>query len=605
MDEKRRLSNENEMAGTSDACCPSCGRYVGVYQICPHCGARVRTRISVTLLKIFSLVVSIIGLVLLWWSAKNRMVQTVHAAEIDNTTNFAYAQVKGVATRSFTYDPNSKVLSFPIDDGTGVIWIKAYGPQAEEIFNSRNLPMPGDTVIAEGTIRLKGDFTFMTINLPEKLTIISPQPLIIDIAEIEDSLYFVVVKTTGIINFSRLFDNSVRLQLCSPFADACVDANFYFSQFPELKNYDFKRGDTVSLSAMVSSYKDKLTLVPRSQDEFVHKKGIEPSRRWTTGEKPPENAPQVSIAALTEDMLNKYVKISGKIQWTKQIKGGMLVGITDGTGQMSFPIWDRVFESIPNKEAIAKGTTISFIGKVGKYKESLQVLPLYGPAVEVKGGAISEPVSITQSSGQKKNINELTSEMIGQTVVVEGTITKVKRIKGGMLVTIDDGTGTMTFPIWEKTFNHIPNKEMISEGNIISFSGKVGEYKGAIQVIPSRGENVSVVKGEQVDSSQKVEKIPASEPIKIQLVELSNELIGQSVTVEGEITSVKEIKNGVLVTIRQLDEYIVIPVWEKALPNIDRSKLIKGKYIEVTGRVEEYKGKLQVVPQKNSDIKFR
>lgn len=587
------------------AYCPSCGRYVGPYNACPYCGAKIKERISTKVLKIFSISFSIIGVVVIWWAASNRMVPTIMAGEINNTNNFAYAQMKGVCTRSYSYDAKGKSLSFPLDDGTGTIWIKAYGAQAEEIYNSKNLPKPGDSVFVEGTVRMKGNYQYMIINLPDKLKIKAPEAIELDISELSDSLWGVVVKTAGIINSVRKYDNSMLLQLCSPLADACLDVNVYYSNFPSLDADDYERGDTVALLGMVSTYKSKLQLMPRSENEWWHKKGEKPTKKWTTGQKPPDNAKKIRLKDLETSMIGQYVKVEGNVKWVKQIKGGVLVQLDDGTEIITFPIWDRILEKVPDADELQKGAKIAFTGKVGEYKGKLQVVPTYGPDVQITK-AKTKTTSTTEKASEARQvkITDLTKDMIGQQVKVSGKIKWVKKIKGGILVGMDDGTGEMTFPIWDKVKKHIPDEDKIEQGNTITFVGKVGEYKGKLQVVPKWGENVELSTGTSTEQQKAQTKTTttAEKPLKIQLIELTDDLMGQIVTIEGDITKVKEVKGGIIVTVRQADEYMSTPFWKKSLSGFNFESVKKGAHITITGKVQKYKGNLQVVPLSAEDV---
>ncbi len=590
------------------AYCPACGRYIGAYTTCPYCGTHIKERVSVRALKIFSAVFSVVGVILLWWAAGKHMVPEIQAAEIDNRTNFAYVKMKGVVLRTPNYDAKNRTLSFQIDDGTGAVWVKAYGPQAEEIHKQGKIPAPGDTVEVEGTVRLKGDFVNLIVNLPDKLKIIKPKPIEVDIAEISDSLYGTVVKTVGIINYVRKYDNSMKLQLCSPNADACIETYFYYSNFPNLNPDDFERGDTVILVGMVSTYKNKLRLIPRSPDELWHKKGEKPSRTWTSGTKPPENAPKIKLSDLKPELKGKYAQVEGTIIFVKSIKGGILVGITDGTGKMTFPIWDRILETVPDADKIVKGNKISFVGKVKEYKGRLEVVPEYGPGIKV----VVVNTGAQTSSEQKKSetvktykISEITKDLIGEKVKVSGEIIRVKKIKGGHLIEIDDGTGKIKVVIWDKVWRHIKSAGYIVEGNTLHLIGKVKEYKWTLEIVPSWGEDVWATKGEsQVSGGTSGGSAVQTEAKKISLAELTEDLIGSVVTVSGEITRTKEIRGGILVTIRDGDEYMTTPFWSRTLSGIDKSKLTKGTRITITGEVKKYKDRLEVVPRGADDVKF-
>ncbi len=496
---------QNDVPKQDGAYCPSCGRYVGAYIACPYCGARLKERLSVKALKLLSLFIAIVGVVIIWWVAGNRMVPKIKVAEIDNRTNFAYAQVKGFVTRTPTIDDKTKALSFQIDDGTGTIWIKSYGAQTEELLEMGKIPKPGDTILVEGTVRLKGDFTYVTINLPDKLQIIEPTPLELDISELSDSLYGAVVKTTGIVNSIRNYDDSQKIQLCSPNANVCIEMNIYYSTFPSLGAGSIARGDTIALVAMVSSYKSKLQLVPRSEDEFRWQPGTIPAQKWSSGAKPPESAKKINIGSITKDMIGKYVIVEGAVESVKQIKGGVLVKMDDGSGQNVFPIWDRILETVPNSERLVKGATISFTGKVEEYKDDFQIVPTYGPDVEIIAGKASKekpsetsaaktaPVisEIEDERPEKVKLIELTDDYIGKTVTVEGEITRVKDVKGGILVTIRDGDEYMSTPFWSNVLDGL-DSEKIKKGAHITITGKVKEYKSKLEVIPGSPEDVEI-----------------------------------------------------------------------------------------------------------------
>ncbi len=167
------------------------------------------------------------------------------------------------------------------------------------------------------------------------------------------------------------------------------------------------------------------------------------------------------------------------------------------------------------------------------------------------------------------------------------------------LVTIDDGSGEMTFPIWEKVLKHIQNSDNIIPNNRITYIGKVDEYKGKLQVVPDWGQNVWVESAEK-STPEKTVDIQEGEVIK--LVELDDALIDEIVTVKGEVTNVKEIKGGILVTIRQGDEYMTTPFWNNVLKDLNKDDIETGINISITGKVDEYKGKLQVVPRYGSDV---
>ena len=493
--EKEKISENYSEEG---AYCPSCGRYVGNYDVCPYCGAHVRTRVSLKVLKITAITISIIGLFLLWWVTSQKSVPTLVASEIQPTSNFSYVQMKGVVTKAPAYDSLSQTLSFPIDDGTGRIWIKAYGKQAEEIVSTNKLPKPGDTVSIEGTIRIKGDFKYMIINLPEKLSIKVPEPIELNISELSDSLLGAVVKTSGVVSYVKSYDNLTKIKLCQPEKrKQCIDVTFFYSSFPQYRDsLVFYYGDTVKLTAMLSMYRDRLVLTPRSIEET---KVIPGTRKPRKSAKPPENAPKVKISELSKSMLGEFVKVDGVITRIRDIKGGVLVTIDDGTGRMTFPIWQSVLDHIPDKELLAKGATIEFVGKVKEYRGRLEVVPTWGQSVKIKKGEgeLTENIAekIEQETDEEPlliNLLELDRSLLGQKVTVEGEITRIKPIRGGILITIRQGDEYMTTPLWDRVLENSKDADRLKKGAKIRLTGIVKEYRGRLEVVPQKGSDVVV-----------------------------------------------------------------------------------------------------------------
>ena len=122
------------------AACPSCGRYVGPYESCPYCGARLSGRISLRVVKMAALVLATLGLAVLWWAARSVAVPAVSIGEIQGLMNLAYVRVEGTVARSVTFDPETGYLAFWLDDGTGELRVSSYRDVTQVLLDQGRVP---------------------------------------------------------------------------------------------------------------------------------------------------------------------------------------------------------------------------------------------------------------------------------------------------------------------------------------------------------------------------------------------------------------------------------------------------------------------------------
>lgn len=89
-------------------------------------------------------------------------------------------------------------------------------------------------------------------------------------------------------------------------------------------------------------------------------------------------------------------------------------------------------------------------------------------------------------------------------------------------------------------------------------------------------------------------------PIEIQAI--NADMIDEVVVIEGKITKINRHKNGHLfLTVADSTGEIQVPVF--ADKEIDRDILEVNKKYQIAGEVQEYKGKLEIIPEKKGDIK--
>lgn len=178
------------------------------------------------------------------------------------------------------------------------------------------------------------------------------------------------------------------------------------------------------------------------------------------------------------------------------------------------------------------------------------------------------------------NIKEISSDIKDQIVTIEGTVVNSENHKNGhMFLTVKDDTGSILVPLFkDKGINY----DKIILNNKYSFKGKVDVYNNKVEVIPEEDSdiNIAIIKSN----------------------EITKENIGDSTTVDCIILSKYVHPNGsVFLTVKtSADQEIQVPVFKNI--NYDSEKLSTGDLLRISGKIQEYKGDLEVIPNNADDI---
>jgi DNA/RNA endonuclease YhcR with UshA esterase domain len=93
-----------------------------------------------------------------------------------------------------------------------------------------------------------------------------------------------------------------------------------------------------------------------------------------------------------------------------------------------------------------------------------------------------------------------------------------------------------------------------------------------------------------------------SAPSYVPLNEIDSTYIGKTISTTGKIVSINYNKGNIFLTLYDKNSSINVPIFSNVAKYLDIN-LKKGQKISVSGIVDEYKGKLQIIPRKATDIK--
>jgi len=189
---KRALEKEEQLrdvvssmsGGVTD--CPSCKRYIGPLEVCWYCRHRVKKRPIVRLIKYGSVVGAVLGLVILQQIGASLGTPHVDISQLVKTCNFASIEISGRISQPVSFYPAeagaerlSGTVTFIVDDGTGVIDIKAYESVTRELIEDNKIPSLGDKVTLTGTLHIRGN----------KKSIILPSAAFLAMERIQPSIH--------------------------------------------------------------------------------------------------------------------------------------------------------------------------------------------------------------------------------------------------------------------------------------------------------------------------------------------------------------------------------------------------------------------------------
>jgi len=95
-------------------------------------------------------------------------------------------------------------------------------------------------------------------------------------------------------------------------------------------------------------------------------------------------------------------------------------------------------------------------------------------------------------------------------------------------------------------------------------------------------------------------------PRELRINEVTKEHLGETIAVSGRIAKVYRSKKGhIFLELEDMGEKLSVVVFSnlaRTLPKDVKFRLKEGNWLRVVGKVQEYKGRLEIIPNKPSDL---
>lgn len=556
--------------------CSQCGRYIGPYEACPYCGARVNGRVSVRAVKRAAVVLAIAGLFVLWLTATHSPLPQIPIGQIGATANMAYARVEGWVVRGPHYYPDSGYLSFTVADETGEIRVTAYRKESDALRAEERVPALGDRVSVAGTVQVREGGMALTINVPEHVEVIRPEPTERTLGSLTSSDRLLRVRVRGQVWTVRQPHTGLTLiTLRDPTGalDVVVDRDLEALTGGLVPPAP---GESVEVVGTVDLYQSTPQIVPLSVLDIIPLP------------EPVEVASLFPIGELRSDNAGQMVAVEGEVAQVEGFSSGVKLTLEDGTGEVTVLLWQDLVQGLGDPAALAVGARLRVVGELALYRGRLEVVPGRPMDVEV----LARAAGVGEDAPQM-TIGELEADRAGEVVTVEGAVIDIESFAGGFRFALEDGTGQVALVLPLAVYDGLADPAVLNLGSWVRATGLVGVYQDQLQVVPASGDAVEVLApGEVVASWREIGSLSPTDE-------------GARVAVKGAVVRVEPFSSGRRVWLEDGTGRVMLLLWENVYRRIaQRERLVPGAWMEACGVVQVYRGELEVVPQLPHDVRM-
>lgn len=303
----------------------------------------------------------------------------------------------------------------------------------------------------------------------------------------------------------------------------------------------------------------------------------------------------VKLAEISDSFINKRVSVSGSVADVRYYKNYVSLFISDikGKNKTKIPLnLNYIGKNIPELDV---GYKIKIQGIVSYYGGHYNIVPVSAKSIRIVS---------TKPFIPEYKISDISGDILDRVIKTKGTITKLRQFSKGVSLTIDDNDNFIDVVLWNDVYRKVPNKSELKENAVISVTGKVGIYRGKLQIVPLLAKNVKIVKkAERIIEETVEEPEEIIEPVDI--ASITTNQLGKIVKIKGDIISYYDFSKGRNLTLKDKTGSIKVILWNNVLDHIPEAEyLVSGATIAVKGKLDEYRGELEIIPKYSDDVEI-
>lgn len=561
-----------------DALCPSCGRFVGTANRCPHCGAHNQKRLSIRVARWAAVAISVAGLIILWSVARISQVPPVKVGELTETMNFALVRLQGeVSSPAKVYfakdaDGNdtdkAKMISFTLADESGEITVLAFSAVAQAIWERREelLPRVHDEVDLTGSIRVKREEGVTTLSAflqSYRNLSLHHRPIPeIALAEVQGVTDGEIVTFSGIVqSVTPPTKAPGRIVIADEEEQVTVVA--WKSVYHQLRSPETLVERPVRVSGTVGHYKGRALQVQLNQP-------------WDLV--PLEAMPEASVEHASGDTESP--------QATPEQPGEEpLEAADEPQGEPVIAVGEPAAEE-PPVQADPKPSPSPEMAPKGQAAEAKASQPAMSPPPT--DNPVEPPAKALVQTPPVTGLAALETVAPGTEVRIRGTLRRAPRLRqkpGEWVYSLEDEDGTKgTLVVSQKVVRKDSRLWFLKQGDVLEATGLVRLHRKKREVLV-REEVVGNFTG-----------LPPLENLgRLDPGEIREEHKGKLVTVRGEAREVTDKKGNVLLELvgRKGSVKVFVP---RSIFKALGQPISNGVRMSVDGKVDLYKESLEVIP---------
>lgn len=299
-------------------------------------------------------------------------------AAVQPAMNFGYVRIEGVVTAYPTLSEQDKFLSFRVWDASGELRVTAYRAVVERLLAERRIPLPGDHVSIEGTLRIRDEEPSLILNAAEGLTITASPAAAIHLAALDDMALGERVQTTGQVRRIRSAGDRLRIVSVRD-GDATTDVVLSLDLPAFITAPQLGVGEWISVTGAVGEYRGAKQVLALRIDA-VREDALSLASHFRP------------IAELGDHLLGRWVGIEGMVSDLRPFKQGMRMDVTDASGaSIVVVMFDSVWQNLPFSTTLSVDDRVRVAGELAEYRGQIELLPELPVDVALAGEPSSTP----------------------------------------------------------------------------------------------------------------------------------------------------------------------------------------------------------------------
>ena len=600
------------------AACPSCGRDPGPNDVCPHCGADLKRRLRIRTLGLIAIGTAIFGLLVLLFFATRAPIARVSIAELQATSNYAYVQLDGVVSRVPNYNQTAQSLTFWVRDASGELLVSAYRATVEDLITADRVPMPGDTVSVQGTVRVRDSVAGLTLDSVKSLTLtrVTENAPARDIGSVtvDDALHAATVQ--GVVRSIRAPFDGLRLITLRD-ATGAIDLAISTELEPIIGALPpITVGQSLQVIGTVTRFDTSPQLTLRRAAD------IAPLTERVAFAK------FMPLSGLSESLAGQWVRLEGTVETVAPFSAGVKLTLSDNAKQATVLIWQDLWNSLTAAQPIEPGVTLSVQGEVSVFRGQLEITPEIAQDV-----ALLQPAVPVAATSNLKPIGSITDQDLNTRVTTQGTIGNIDPINRGTRYELSDQGQSIVLLIWDDAIAHEQRQPLVT-GAVISVTGKIESFGGQLEIVPDASDQVVVVAAPPtatapeptasptlaaVTSTPTLEPTPTEEPTvtkepadtpqpaasapRVSINAITADFVGKDVAVRGKIVETASFSAGFKFLVDDGTGRMWLTLFSDTYRFVsNRAGLNLGAELSIVGEVTQFQGVLELQPHAGRDV---